>query len=354
MSKKVENTDQNMLFALVTPSGVAVNDMVDWDLYYSGCKWVKWGPDNKMPAILWDNYLKNSLLASIINHMVDYVGGVEPVGDVPGSDADDSFEDIVHKCVFDYILFGGFAVECIRNAKGDIVRVNYQNVANVRINEDLTVAYLSNKWNTYSTAKYTELPLYDKNEVQDHFIFYYRGPITRGVNPIPRYVSALKSIEILNNTRNFHKRNLENGFSASVIVNINNDKIKSREMKEIKEQLEDGYTGSTNAGRFLLMNGGDKDHAATIERLSADNFGDLYKSLDESSKEDIYVSFGINPMLLGKNENTGFNDTEFENAYALFYSTTIKPIQNTIATQFGKLGIEFVWKPFIINWKKEG
>lgn len=351
--KKTKETEQELNFAITTPSGIDITSLVDWDKTFSNSKWVKWGYDNKMPLILWDNYLKCSLLSSIINRMTDYTfgNGIELIDTAtPLTDTDDNFSDVVKKVIFDSILFGGFTIECIRNAKGDIVRYNYQNIMNVRVNESLTTAYISNKWNQYSTSKYVELPLYNKNEKQPHFLFYYRGNITRGINPIPCYVSALKSIEILNQTRNFHKNNLRNGFCSSVIVNLNNTNIKTRELDEIKRKLEEGYTGTENAGKFILLNGGDRQHSASIERLDADNFGDLYMSLDESSKEDLYTAFGINPMLLGKNENTGFAREEFENAYKLFYTTTIKPIQDDVQKQFQKIGISFIWKPFVINW----
>lgn len=348
--KKSEKSE-NLMFGLVNPASV-VENVIEWDRLSTN-KWVNWGIDNKAPIVLWENYKKNSLLASIVNRITDYVfgSGIETQSNSPLTDSDDSFTDVVRKCVFDYILFGGFAVECIRNAYGEIVRYNYQNVMNVRVNEDLTTAYISNKWNTYSTTKYVELPLYDKNnKEQSHFLMYYRGPITRGINPVPSYSSALKSIEILNNTRNFHLNNLRNGFAASVIINLNNENIKTRELQEIKDKLEEGYTGTNNAGTFLLLNGGSKDHAATIERLQADNFGDLYKSLDDSSKEDIYTAFAMNPILLGKNVSTGFSKEEFASAYALYYSTYIKPIQDTVQKQFAKINAVFNWLPIIIDF----
>lgn len=352
MAKKLKIDEKELNFAVVTPSGIAMNNIVDWDKNTSGTKWVKWGFDNRMPSILWDNYLKCSLLSSIVNRILDYTygQGILIENCTPVTDTDDNFSEVVKRCIFDYILFGGFTIECIRNSKGNIVRYNYQNVMNVRVNEDLTTAYISNKWNQYSTSKYVEIPLYDSSSVQPHFLFYYRGSITRGTNPIPLYISALKSIEILCNTRNFHLRNLENGFSASAIINLNNGNIKSRELQEIKDKLIEGYTGSENAGKFILMNGGDKEHETTISRLDADNFNDLYSVLDASSKEDLYTAFGINPMLLGKNENTGFAQEEFENAYKLFYSTVIKPIQDMFQQQLYKIDISVIFKPFIIEW----
>jgi hypothetical protein len=105
---------------------------------------------------------------------------------------------------------------------------------NVRVNEDLTLAYLCNDWGKWTNKDVIEMPLYDKTVKQDQFLFYFRGNITRNINPIPLYISAMKSVEILNNTRNFHLRNLENNFNVSAIVSINGSSIKQRQLEEIE------------------------------------------------------------------------------------------------------------------------
>lgn len=335
--------DNEMKFATVTPHGIIVPDVVDKK---TSKKYINWGEDNKLPNYLWDNYLSCSNLQAIVNTVVDFVIG-EGV-DTVFSQQD--FADNIQKWVTDYILFGGFAVEGLRNRNGDIAQLNYMNVMNVRVDEELTTAFLSNNWGSWSGKDIIELPLYKEDEKQSHFIYYFRGNITRNINPIPIYIASLKSIEILNNVKNFHLNNLNNGFSASSIINLNDGTIKTRELSEIKKQLEEKFTGSSNAGKFILMNGGDKEHAATVEKLDADNFGDLYQTLDKSSKEDLYVAFRINPILVGVNVQTGFSKEEFENAFALYNSTMITPIKNIFIKHFKKLGVPVSFKDFKINW----
>lgn len=330
-------------FATVTPHGIIVPDVVDKK---TSKKYINWGEDNKLPNYLWDNYLSCSNLQAIVNTVVDFVIG-EGV-DTVFSQKD--FADNIQKWVTDYILFGGFAVEGLRNRNGDIAQLNYINVMNIRVDEELTTAFLSNNWGSWSGKSIIELPLYKEDEKQPHFIYYFRGNITRNINPIPMYIASLKSIEILNNVKNFHLNNLTNGFTASTIINLNDGTIKTRELSEIKKQLEEKFTGSNNAGKFILMNGGDKEHEATVVRLDADNFGDLYKALTESSENDLYVAFRMNPMLVGVNVQTGFSKEEFENAYALYASTMITPIKNIFIKQFEKLGVPFSFKDFKINW----
>lgn len=335
--------DNEMKFATVTPHGIIVPDVVDKK---TSKKYINWGEDNKLPNYLWDNYLSCSNLQAIVNTVVDFVIG-EGV-DTVFSQKD--FVENIQKWVTDYILFGGFTVEALRNRNGDIAQLNYINVMNVRVDEELTTAFLSNNWGSWSGKDIIELPLYKDDEQQPHFIYYFRGNITRNINPIPMYIASLKSIEILNNVKNFHLNNLTNGFTASTIINLNDGTIKTRELSEIKKQLEEKFTGSSNAGKFILMNGGDKEHEATVVRLDADNFGDLYKALTESSENDLYVAFRINPMLVGVNVQTGFSKEEFENAFALYNSTVITPIKNIFIKQFDKLGVPVSFRDFKINW----
>lgn len=342
---------EELNFACVNYKNTPVPECYD---YKGSQEYIKWGEDNKFPIYLFDNYLKNSNLQSAVNTLVDYVVG-------EGIDTDFGYlnekghtlSDTLARCVFDYILFGGFCLEGIRNSKGDIVRLNYLNVQNVRINEELTTAYLSNNWNNWSRKSLYTLPLFDPTERQDHFVYYYRGTLTRNINPIPIYVSALKSIEILNQTRNFHLHNLQNNFTGSVLVALNGTSIKASELQEIKAQLEGEYTGTDNAGKVLLINNVNSDGKIEISRLSADNAGDLYQQLADSSVDDIFVAFRMNPILVGKNVSTGFSKEEFQQAYSLFDSTVITPIKRQLKNELYKLGVNITFRDFKINWNTD-
>lgn len=318
-------------------------------------EYIKWGEDNKFPIYLFDNYLKNSNLQSAVNTLTDYIIGEGIETDFDRlNDNGQTLSDILAKCVFDYILFGGFCLEGIRNQKGEIVRLNYINVQNVRVDENLTTAYLSNNWSNWSRKALYTLPLFSPNKMCDHFIYYYRGTITRNINPIPIYVSALKSIEILNQTRNFHLHNLQNNFAGSVLISLNGTQIKSSELQEIKAQLEGEYTGTDNAGKVMIINNTNDTGKVEVQRLSADNAGDLYQQLAESSVDDIFVAFRMNPILVGKNVATGFSKQEFQQAYSLFNSTVIAPIKRQIVSEMKKLGVSIKFNNFQIEWSDDG
>lgn len=342
------NNNDIQNFACINQTSNPIPDTFD---FKSSLEYIKWGEDNKFPIYLFDNYLKNSNLQSAVNTLCDYIigDGIETSFDRLNDDGS-NLSDTLAKSVFDYVLFGGFALEGIRNSKGDIVRLNYVNVQNIRVNEELTLAYLSNNWSQWNRKALFTLPLWNANEKQDHFIYYYRGKITRNINPIPVYVSALKSIEILNQTRNFHLHNLQNNFSGSVLVALNGTSIKSSELQEIKHSLEGEYTGTDNAGKVLLVNNTNADGKIEVNRLTADNAGDLYQNLATSSVDDIFIAFRMNPILVGKNVNTGFSKQEFQQAYSLFDATVITPIKKIFTNELRRLNVNITFNKFNINW----
>ncbi len=340
---------EEMNFACVNRKPINVPSVFD---YKGSRKYISWGEDNKFPDYLYDNYLKNSNLQSAVNTLYDYI-----MGEGISSDFDyinekgETFDETFSKCIFDFILFGGYALEGIRNQKHDIVRLNYVNVQNVRVDEDLTTAFLSNNWQEWNPRKLVQLPLYNKDNMDDHFIFYYRGSITRNINPVPIYVSALKSIEILNQTRNYHLNNLLNNFTGSTLIALNGTSIKASELQEIKAQLEGEYTGSDNAGKVMLINNINADGKVEVSRLQADNAGDLYQQLATSSVEDIFVAFRMNPILCGKNVSTGFSKEEFQQAYSLFNATVITPLKLQLERTIKVLGVNIHFNDFKINWE---
>lgn len=315
---------------------------------------IKWGEDNKFPQFIWDNYLRCSDLQSLVQTTVDYIIGSDILVTKDSSLlSQEPLEEIVRRCVFDYILFGGFAVSCVRNNGGDkIVRIKYQNVMNIRVNEELSIAYLCGKWGTYTSKGVVELPLYNPCEEQSQFLLYYRGDITRNINPISIWQSALKSVEVLNNTRLYNLRNIQNNFSANVMISLNGTSIKNKELEDIKRKLSDGYEGADNAGKTLLINNANSDGKVEVVRLDSDKASDLYVQVQNSSIEDLYGAFRINKVLVGKNINTGFSRVEYQDIYAIYKSTVIEPLRKNIIKVFKSIGIGIAFEDIKIDWSE--
>mgnify|MGYP002515506083 FL=1 len=314
-------------------------------------KYINWGEMNNMPQYLWDSYLQCSNLQALVNTVVDYINGDGIETTFTNYDDTETLNDVIKKCTFDLVLFGGFAVECLRDSNKNITQINYINVMNVRVDEDLTTAFLSNQWGSWSGKDVKTLPLFNSKRLQSHFILYYRGNITRNINPVPMWFASLKSVEVLNESRNYNLNNIKNNFNANTIIALNGTSIKSSEMEEIKEKLKAGYSGSDNAGKTLLINNTNSEGKVEITKLDNDKTVDLYKSVQESSIDDLYVAFRINPLLVGINQQTGFNQQDFANSYKLYDKTVVSPLQNQIIKVFNNIGVEITFNKFVIIWE---
>lgn len=306
----------------------------------TGKKWVFWGDNNNFPNYLWELYLKSSVLQGVVNGTADFISGngiINNFYEGAINDDGDTLEDVIRKITFDYNIFGGFALEVIRNVKGDISSINWLDIRNVRVDKDGIYAYYSNKWCEYG-EKPIQLELWDPNKKQKQFIVFYKGHITRGVYPIPRYIGALGAIETSAEIGKYHLNNILNNLSASCIVNFNNGEPSAAEKKIIEKKLNEKFAGSNNAGRMLISFNNNKDEAATIEGLPEDNSNDKFNTLSKSIREEIFIAHRAYPVLFGLPEdNRGFSRTEFLEAFELYNKTVVKPMQNDIERLFNKL-----------------
>lgn len=340
----MKDKKEEMTFNAVTVQPIDIPYTID----YKGCgKWVKYGQDNKLPTKLYNYYNEVSNLQSIIQTFIDYIcgNGFDSDKEFYKNSIGDSFEDIIKKIVEDYCIFGGYSLEIIRNAKGEIADILYQDIRNVRVNEDFNTAYLSNEWGSFYSKNVVELPLFNDKEKCDHFIYYYNGG-SRGWYATPFYFAALKSIETLKQIRNFHLNNLLNNFSGNAIVTFCNGVPSKSVQDEIFDKLKEQYTGTDNASKIFVTFSDSAENAPKVERLESDNFGELYKSLSESCVDDIYQACRINKMLLGANVQTGFSKEEFIQAADLFNMTVILPMQRRLSKSLKELGINVEFRKY--------
>lgn len=342
----IDNKIESAAFQVIKQERIDVPTLIDCK---GNGKWVKWGKDNKMPNYLYDCYLQVSNLQSILEVYNDFICGNEIKSSYMYiNDDNESIQDIVKKIIADYTIFGCFAIECIRNAKGDICEIYYQDARNIRINEDYTTAYLSNQWGSFTGKDVKELPLYNRKEKQTHFLYWNIGK-SRGWYGTPLYFAAMKSIEILRRVREFHLNNLRNNFSVNAMVTFCNGIPSKTVQEEIREKLNNSFSGTENTSKLFVNFADNQESAPKVERLTEDKFGVLYKALSESSVDDVYQACRINPMLLGANVQTGFSRQEFNEVASLFQTTTISPIQRHIEKSFGELGLNIKIEKYVID-----
>lgn len=321
--------------------------------------YVKWGESNDFPDYLYELFHNSSQMAAIILQMKNYVLGNGISSNFPLKIVNrkmDTFENFIDKLVFDYLLYGGFAFQIIKNKLGQIAELNHLDFKYVRVDEDETKVFYSKDW-----SKNRRSPLvYDRwgiNSNSSNSVFYYKGQLTRECYPEPFYISCLTSLEISTQIGTFHLNNLLNGFNPSSIINFNNGaNLSESVMEEIETAVTEKFCGTENSSKILLSFNDDITHKTTFERLPDDASIDKYNNLIVTTEKDIFRAFRMNKLLLGdSSESTGFNKQAYLESFALYNKSVIEPIQREIEgvldISLGKESVKF--NKFELDWSAD-
>lgn len=321
---------------------------------------VSWGERNDYPVYIYNLYHSVATLKSLVDGLTDYIIGDGVTIDNPQfkeqvNHKGHSFQEVFEKCVRDYAIFGGFAVNVVKNKLGGIAELYYLDFKHVRSNEDHTMFQYSTDWSkSWGRVKYVEYPAYSEDKKNYNSIFYYSNEYNK-VYPTPIYGASLISCEIEKAINEYHLNSINNSFAGNVIVNFNNGTPSDEQKEEIEENFYEKYTGYQNANVPVLVFNDSKDNAVTVEKIDVDDFSERYQELSKRSKQELFTAFRATPNLFGiMTETTGFSEQEFSEAFKIFNRTMVMPIQRKVKKAFEKmLGTTIHIKPFSIEFTEE-
>lgn len=344
----MEEIKRKMQFSCVTNDIKNINTQAFEECdNYNNSKWVSYGKNNLYPEYLWDLYLNCSTHQAIVDGKVDYILG-------EGFNSQDkSKKKVLKKIASDYVIYGGFAIQLIYNALGNIEKIQPMDFSRCRVNKDLTTLYYSSKWGKSSGKNIQEFDIYDENqpvkydengEVIPKYVevYYFRGTKTRSVYPIPSYIGSTQSIETSIEIQNYHLNAIRNNFAVSAIINFVGDPTEE-EKDEIDKGIRENFQGSDAASNFMLTYTQNKDEAPTITRLESDKADERFEKLSTDVRENIFIGHRVvSGALFGLvSESTGFNATEYQESFKIFNKTVIQPIQELLSDSLSEIyGVE--------------
>lgn len=318
----------------------------------SGRPWVRYGSDNLFPEFLQMLASRSALHGAIVRSKIDYAFG-KGIDDSEVNNAslskhfithpngEESLDEIYRKLIYDYVLYGSFAVNVIWSDDGtEIAQIYHTDIAKLRSGYAdekgrVNTYYYSNQWLKGGAQEVAEIAAFDTATREGSQILY-----TKDYSPsskyyaLPSYVGALNSIATDCEITNFHLSHLKNGMSPSKMITFTEGEPTEEEEKAIMAQIENLYTGSDNSGKFMLSFVNDPEHAPKVDTLGADNLGDQFIQLEDSVLQQILSGHRVtSPLLVGirsGNNGLGSNTDELYTAYTLFYNTVIKPIQDKV------------------------
>lgn len=300
--------------------------------------YVRAGTNNLYFEDIYNLTQKSPILQSITKAIKGYASNFTLM------EENEQLEETIDKCIGDYIVYGGFA--CFMVRKFGKLNISHIPFKNLRTDKTMEHFYYNPNWNR-ARVNFVELPKFDKrNDKQEKSVFYYADDIIKGekVYPVPTYSGALLDIMTDCAVSEFWNSSINNNFNPSAFITLCNGVPSSDVQEEIERKIGKKFTGTKNAGRFVLSFADNKDQAVDIQRIASDDFDSRYQSLTTTIQNRIYCAFRISPILCGLSVNTGFQRQEYSDAYELFYISVIVPLQKTISKQFKKIGVDIEFK----------
>ena len=317
-------------------------------------EWIKYGTDNNYFQFLIDRYNGSPTNNAAVNGISQQIYG-------KGLNATDSArkpneyaqmvtllnKDTVRKLCYDLKLMGQCAVQVIYNKqRTKIAQLEHFPIETLRAekcNEDGVVPayYYFKDWiNIRPNDEPLRIPAFGMSNkpIEIMYIqpykagFYYYSPVD--------YQGGLQYCELEEEISNYHLNNIMNGLSPSMLINFNNGTPNQEERRLIENKIAEKFSGSSNAGKFILAFNDTKEAQAEITPVQLSDAHQQYQFLSEESTKKIMLAHRVvSPMLLGIKDSTGLgnNADEIKTASLLMDNTVIRPFQELLIDSFNQL-----------------
>ena len=241
---------------------------------------------------------------------------------------------------------GGCAIQVIYSKdRSKIAQVEHMPVETLRAEKandkgEIDAYYYFKDWSKYKpNDKPLRIPAFgtSKESIEILYVkpykagFYYYSPVD--------YQGGLQYAELEEEISNFHLNNIMNGMSPSMLINFNNG-TPNEERQLIEQRIYQKFSGSSNAGKFILAFNDNAESAASIEPVQLSDAHQQYQFLSEESTKKIMVAHRVvSPMLLGIKDQSGLgnNADELKTATLLMDNTVIRPFQTLLIDAFDQI-----------------
>lgn len=348
---KEKVTNKNVAIALSAVQNIYIPTKVE---IKDSKEYVSFGKNNKYPQECYSYYQNCSTLKSIVDTTSDFIlgNGVEAPDDFINSKGED-LEVIIKKIGIQYLIYNGYAIKVIRDAKLKLIDLLVMDFKQCRVDKDMTKVFVSDKWGSYGSNKADVYDIY--NLKKNESIYIYNGILNDDeVYPTPRYAAVFQSIETEIAIQNYHLTSIKKGFRGGYIINFNNGDDPTEDQKtDIKKKIDE-FT--SEFGREVMITfSNSKENQTTVNKIPENDFDSKYTLTSKSVMNNIFGAFSCQPLLVGRtNENIGFNTQEFSEAMKLFNRTVVLPYQKQIIKSLNFIGIEnIIIKPFSLEYDEE-
>ena len=338
--------------------------------------WVSFGTDNRYPNKLADLYYNSPTHKSACDFLANAIlgEGVDFVQSGMGEDTQPnyqtSWDELIHNLALDYAIYGGYAMQIIKNKDGKTYSYYHQPFEMVRCSpydEDgvITSYWVSEDWTATSKYPPIELPAFGFQEDEEiksgkAYLFVYKDycPMVN-YYCLPRYNAAIKPIQTEIEMCRFDLRSVLNNFAASGILTLNRID-EEEERKAVIDNINSMFVGADNANSLIInFKNNDDEQPATFVKIDKDvAHVNLFEQLNERITKKILTAHRMSKTLLGAEldgASLGGDGNELAVQYNLYNVNVAnmarKNVVKTINNALKMNGIEtqIVLKPLKFN-----
>ena len=337
--------------------------------------WINWGNRNDYPLQLSNLYYNSPIHQSCVDFAVSaIVGGGVDYNKMKLTGQEEmrpnymeSWDSFIEKIALDYILYGAYAFQIIKNKDNKTYSFYHQPFSDVRCSpkdEDgvITSYWVSSDWTALSKYSPVELPAFgfqEDEEIAQGKTYLF---VSTSYSPdllyyqTPRYISALKAIQADIELQRYDLRSIMNNFSAAGILTMN--RIDDEEEKKlVLENLEAMFQGSNNANSLLVtFKNNDEEKPIDFVKIDKDVTNvNLFDNNNERNIKRILSAHRIpSRTLIGlpsENAQLGGQGNETVVAYNIYNqlvgNNNRKKIVNTInqMLRLNGIDVEIILKP---------
>jgi hypothetical protein len=317
-----------------------------------GKDYIYYGEKNDYPNYLLRIYNNSAKNNAIITGKVDYICGngwtVKAEDEMQKAKAfglidrintkQESLNELTKKLVTDLSIFGGYYLQVIwTKGTGEIAELYHVDYYKVRTNADNSEFYVSDNWikndNVNPRPDFETYPAFDPNNTTGTQILYFKE-YRAGANTysLPDYRGAISYIELDISIGEYHLNTINNGMFSSKLINLNGGKVSQEEEDRIERQFKDKFSGSKNAGKFMLAFNDSKENEPSIIDLSGTELDKHFDLLNKTVQQEIFTGHKVtSPMLFGvKTEGQLGGRAEMREASELFQNTYVNSKQQAL------------------------
>jgi len=320
----------------------------------SGKDYIEYGADNNYFQYLIDRYNGSPTNNAAINGISQAIYG-KGLNATNSSQKPNEYaqmvslfkKDVVRKLCYDLKLMGQCAVQVIyskdRKTIAQLEHIPVETLRAEKCNEDgdIPAYYYFKDWaNIKRSDNPLRIPAFgmSKESIEIYYIkpykagFYYYSPVD--------YQGGLQYAELEEEVSNYHLNNILNGLAPSMLINFNNGTPNQQERQLIEQKIAQKFSGTSNAGKFILAFNDNKESQAEITPVQLSDAHNQYQFLSEESTKKIMVAHRIvSPMLLGIKDQSGLgnNADEIKTASLLMDNTVIRPFQELLIDSFDNI-----------------